>query len=70
SLAHLTNNDIEVRVFSVDTLEEEEKAGITEIIDDQNLWRDFTGLPLNRKLSLINDKYNNQISSLLVGLLN
>nr|WP_275124942.1 SIR2 family protein [Vibrio fluvialis] len=69
SLTQLTNSSIEVRVFSVDTLDENEKISITEIIDDQNLWRDFTGLSLNRKLNLISDKYNDQLSSLLVGLL-
>jgi len=69
SLSHLTSNNIEVRVFSVDTLEEAEKFGVTEVIDDQNLWRDFTGLSLDRKINLISDKYNAQLSSLLVGLL-
>jgi tetratricopeptide (TPR) repeat protein len=69
SLGHLTNSNIDIRVFSVDILSEVEKIGITDIIDDQNLWRDFTGLPSNRKLSLIKEKYNDQLSSLLVGLL-
>ncbi|PSW34776.1 hypothetical protein C9J21_02675 [Photobacterium phosphoreum] len=69
SLGHLTKNNIDVRIFSVDALEDVEKEDIAEIIDDQNLWRDFTGLSLDRKLSLIRDKYSDQLSSLLVGLL-
>tara|TARA_R110001583_G_scaffold187463_2_gene348788 strand:+ start:812 stop:2377 length:1566 start_codon:yes stop_codon:yes gene_type:complete len=67
SLRKLTKDSVDARVFSVDILDEAEKSAITNIIDDQNLWRNFTGLSFDKKIGLITNKYNAQLSSLLVG---
>lgn len=60
---------IEFIEHNVDLLSKKETDSLIRIIDNLAAWQDFSGLPHERKSKLIADKYNSQISLLLLGLL-
>ena len=66
----LNDANVDVDVYTLDKLSEEEKIEIIDIFEDQNLWKQYTGWPLQRKLDLLRDTYKDQLSNVLIGILN
>ena len=56
-------------IESIDTLDKLERLQLIRILEDQNMWKKYTGLSEERKDSIIVDKYESQISNILIGLL-
>lgn len=62
-------SELDIHDFSVDLLEENERSHLIRMIDDSNLWREFSAESHAKKDELIREIYSNQLSGVLVGLL-
>jgi hypothetical protein len=62
--------DISLRAVNLDNLDNDEVEKLIEILDDQAYWKEFTSLSPERKAKKIEFEYNNQLSGVLLGLLN
>lgn len=70
---HLNNNGdlgIEFLEFNIDLMSDGEIKKAISIIDNLAAWQEFSSLSMERKFDLIKEKYNSQLSLLLLGLLN
>ena len=69
SIHELNKHDIEFKVLSLDRLTTNEIKSFMSILDDQNLWKQYTARPHHQKIKLINEVYNGQLANLLLDLL-
>lgn len=69
NIHELSKHDINFKVLSLDRLTKKEINSFMEILDDQNLWKQYTARPYHQKIRLINEVYNGQLANLLLDLL-
>ncbi|TKF33084.1 SIR2 family protein [Enterovibrio norvegicus] len=65
----LNENNIDIKMLSLDILVESEIEQLVTILEDQNLWKQYTGWKRKRKIELIKGNYGGQLSSVLLDLL-
>ncbi|KAF7785763.1 hypothetical protein PRUB_a0142 [Pseudoalteromonas rubra] len=66
----LSESNIDFSVYTLDKLADDEIVQVTSILEDQNMWKQYTGWPLERKKELFKNSYGEQLSNVLIGLLN
>ncbi|WNJ95435.1 SIR2 family protein [Vibrio ruber] len=66
----LSESNIDISVYTLDKLSDEEMKHLINILEDQNLWKQYTGWSFDRKIDLLTNTYHGQLSNILLGLLN
>jgi len=66
----LSDANISISVYTLDKLSEEEMLQLINILEDQNMWKQYTGWRPDQKMELLKKNYKGQLSNVLVGLLN
>jgi hypothetical protein len=61
--------DDDINIVALDKLDQSERLQLIHILEDQNMWKKYTGFSNERKHKLISEKYNNHLSNILIGLL-
>lgn len=69
AIKSLTDEGVKIRAYSVDILTEDEVDSFISILSDIGAWKEFTGRTRDKKIQLIKERYSNQLSSVLAGLL-
>lgn len=69
SLNALNNFNMDFFEVNINNLDENEIKSIIRIIDNLGVWNSFSCLTMDRKVDKIKNKYNSQLSFILLGLL-
>ncbi|MEH6458006.1 MAG: SIR2 family protein [Cocleimonas sp.] len=69
NIQQFADNGVPINVFSLNKLADTEIEKLISIIDDQNLWKQYTGWSKPRKIDLIRESYKSQMSNVLLELL-
>ncbi|KJG26976.1 SIR2 family protein [Photobacterium angustum] len=70
NIQQFEDSGIPMSVFSLNDLVDDEIDKLISILNDQNLWKQYTSWSHERKVDLIRQGYNSQLSSVLLSLLN
>ncbi|MDC5819458.1 SIR2 family protein [Vibrio europaeus] len=68
-LSEVKGIDVDFLEINIDLLTDDEIEGVIEIIDNLGAWNEFSSLNDDKKIQKVKYKYNCQLSSLLLGLL-
>lgn len=66
----IKDTEINFHEISLDSLTSNEADSLSQLLDHQGLWENFTSLGQQNKIQKIRTEYHNQISGVLLGLLN
>lgn len=69
NIQQFTDSGVSINVFSLNKLVDTEIDSLISILDDQNLWKQYTGWSHPKKVNLIREGYNSQLSNVLLELL-
>lgn len=70
NIQQFEESGIPINVFSLNDLVDDEIDKLISILNDQNLWKQYTGWSHEKKVDLIRQGYNSQLSNVLLSLLN
>ncbi|WP_070962582.1 SIR2 family protein [Vibrio sonorensis] len=69
NIQQFADSGVPINVFSLNELLDTEIEQLISILDDQNLWKQYTGWSRAKKVNLIREGYNSQLSNVLLELL-
>lgn len=65
----LGESGVELKIFGLDALVDQEIEQLITILEDQNLWKQYTRWNHKKKIELIKEGYNSQLANILLDLL-